>query len=190
MTQAGGFDPSPLTQAALSLGARRAAIVRVSDIAFDRRFRALCESNACGNYGRSWMCPPDVGEIDALIAAAQTYAHALVYQSVGTLADSFDFEGMMAAAARHNALAQRLSEVFPAYRFPRARHRGAGGCRLCPACAKRTGEPCRHPARALASLEAYGVDVSALARLAGMPYINGKDTVTSFGAYLYCPPEN
>ena len=57
----------------------------------------LCESNACGNYGRSYMCPPDVGEVETLMGRLKDYRLALVYQTVGTLEDSYDFEGMMEA---------------------------------------------------------------------------------------------
>ncbi len=135
------------------------------------------------------MCPPDVGDINALIASAHQYTYAIVYQTVSALLDSFDFDGMMAAAAAHNSLAQRISDGYGALGFSRCLHLGAGGCRLCPVCAKREAAPCRHPERALASLEAYGVDVSALSKLAGMPYINGSNTVTYFGAYLFCPPQ-
>ena len=63
-------------------------------------------------------------------------------------------------------------------------HLGAGGCRVCPVCGRRTGEPCRFPEKAIGSLEAYGVNVSLLAEAAGMRYINGQDTVTYFGAIL------
>ena len=59
---------------------------------------------------------------------------------------------------------------------------GAGGCRICKRCAKLDNEPCRFPEEAMSSLEAYGANVSALARSAGMKYINGVDTVTYFGA--------
>ncbi len=38
---------------------------------------------------------------------------------------------------------------------------------------------------AVASLATYGVNVSKLAPAAGMKYINGKDTVTYFGAVLF-----
>ena len=58
---------------------------------------------------------------------------------------------------------------------------GAGGCRLCESCAAKTGEPCRHPDKTVASLESYCIQVSELAVLAGMKYINGQNTVTYFG---------
>ena len=46
----------------------------------------------------------DAGDIDALMNEAQSYQKALVYQTVGKLEDSYDFEGMMEAARLHNEL--------------------------------------------------------------------------------------
>ena len=51
---------------------------------------------------------------------------------------------------------------------------------------KRTNEPCRHPELAMPSLETYGINVSELAASSGMKYINGQNTVTYFGALLFC----
>lgn len=53
-----------LRQKVLLAGAHRAEIVETKDISMDASFRTLCESNACGNYGKCYMCPPDVGEIN------------------------------------------------------------------------------------------------------------------------------
>lgn len=174
-----------MTTLALSLGAFRAAVIPVSVIETDASFRDLCASNVCGNYGRNWMCPPDAGEIHELMAELRTYPYALVYQTVATLEDSYDFEGMMAAGVAHNRLMAALREELAAEGLPRTLHLGAGGCRMCEICAKRTGEPCRHPDLAVASLETYGVNVSRLAPAAGMKYINGQNTVTYFGAVLF-----
>lgn len=174
-----------LTDILVEWGAYRAAVVPVEQIHFEPEFRKMCESNACGMYGKSWMCPPCVGPVENLIAQAKTFSRALVYQTVNPLEDSYDFEGMMEAGQQMNQLTQRVrSELQNAF-GSRALHFGAGGCRLCPACAKRSEQPCRFPDKALVSLEAYGVNVSKLAELAGMKYINGQDTVTYFGAVLF-----
>ena len=164
--------------------AKAHAIVNTGEIRFDPAFHALCEQNACGFYGACWMCPPDVGGVLEWMAKAQTFERALVFQSVHTIADSFDIEGMQHAARRHNHLIGRLS---------RAAKRagadclflGAGACGGCKTCAKKQGDPCRHPDRAVVPLEAAGVDVVQLAKLAGLPYLNGKNTVTYFGAMLF-----
>ena len=174
-----------LISEALALGAYRASIIDVKDISLDRAFREMCERNACGVYGKCYMCPPDVGDIDTLMAEVGKYDRALVYQTVSRLEDSFDFEGMVAAKKRTYPLAQKLRAVFRDMGITDALHLGCGGCGVCETCAKRTGEVCRYPELAMPSLEAYGINVSLLANAAGMKYINGKDTVTYFGAVLF-----
>ena len=174
-----------LSALALSLGAYKAAVIPVDAVETDAAFRDMCAANACGNYGRNWMCPPDAGDIHDLMAALRTYSFVLVYQTVSALEDSYDFEGMMEAGVAHNKLMITLRDRMSAENLPRVLHLGAGGCRMCEVCAKRTGEPCRHPDLAVASLETYGINVSKLAVSAGMKYINGRDTVTYFGAALF-----
>ena len=169
-------------QQAILLGAYRAEIVKVADISLDASFRTLCESNACGNYGKNYTCPPDAGDIHDLMEEIKSYKSALVYQTVGTLEDSYDFEGMMEAGLLHNQLAQKLWDFTDELGLNEVLHLGAGGCRLCEVCGKRQGIPCRHPKRAMKSLETYGINVSLLAPLSKMKYINGQNTVTYFGA--------
>lgn len=169
---------------ALQCGAYRAEIIRVSQISADPSFAKLCQSNACGNYGRNYTCPPDAGSIEELMESLKEYNRVLVYQTVSELLDSYDFEGMMEAGNRHNKIAQKLWDFTDAKGEMQTLHLGAGGCRLCSVCAKITREPCRHPERAMKSLEAYGVNVTLLAEQAGMQYINGQNTVTYFGAVL------
>lgn len=178
------MDHEELLQQILALGADKVGAVPVAEIDFEPSFRSLCESNACGMYGCSWMCPPHVGKVEDLIAQAKGYQTALVYQIVDTLEDSYDFEGMMAAGERMNRLTAAVRRKFEELGLKNCLFLGAGGCRICPKCAKQDDEPCRYPDLAMSSLEAYGVNVSVLAPQAGMKYINGVNTVTYFGAVL------
>ncbi len=179
------MDNIQITNAVIELGAYKAAVIDVKDIVFEPEFRKMCESNACGMYGRTWMCPPFIGEIDVLIEKAKRYSHALVYQTVGQLEDSYDFEGMMEAGKKMNDLTQKIRDVMAGSVGENPLHLGAGGCRMCEVCAKQQDKPCRFPDKAMSSLEAYGVSVSQLAEVCGMKYINGQDTVTYFGAVLF-----
>ena len=169
---------------ALSLGATNANVISASDIVTDRCFRDMCASNYCGMYGKCWMCPPDVGEIDVLMAEVKKYSYALVYQYVGTLEDSFDIEGMAEAKKVSYKIAHSLRNMMNAENT-KCLHLGAGGCGACKKCSKVEKKPCRHPDLAMPSLEAYGINVSKLAESAQMKYINGPDTVTYFGAVLF-----
>ncbi len=169
----------------LALGAYKANVISADLIETDRAFRAMCESNACGVYGKCYMCPPDVGDIETLMAEIGTYKYALVYQTVSELEDSYDFEGMVEAKKSFYPISQKLRGIFRDLKIEKVLHLGAGGCGVCKVCAKRTNEPCRYPDKAMPSLEAYGVNVSRLAASAGMKYINGQNTVTYFGAVLF-----
>ena len=176
---------STLVDIALEAGADNAAVIPAERIVTDELFRKLCEDNVCGNYGKCWMCPPDAGEIHELMARVKSFRYALVYQSIGQLEDSYDFEGMAEAGARHGRLVMQVRDATAAMGFPRLMNLGAGGCPVCAVCAKKTGEPCRFPDKALSSLETCGINVSELAKAAGMKYINGQNTVTYFGAALF-----
>lgn len=166
----------------LESGAFKVGVVPVAKINCEPGFRKLCESNACGMFGKSWMCPPYVGDVNELIASLKGYHCAVVFQTVDELEDSYDFEGMMDAGKRMNGLLANIRQELKARGESTYLLLGAGGCRICERCAKLEDKPCRFPQDAIASLESYGINVSALAPQAGMKYINGADTVTYFGA--------
>lgn len=113
---------------AFEAGTCKANIIDAKEIVVDRTFRDMCVSNACGVYGKCYMCPPDVGDIDILINEIKKYDYALVYQTVTELEDSFDFEGMAEAKKSTYPIAQNLRQVFKDKHISTVLHLGAGGC--------------------------------------------------------------
>lgn len=176
-----------LVNRVLTAGAHRGYVLPISEVPFDKNLRAFCEANRCGCYGRNHMCPPSVGSAEETIARAQSYDFALVFQTIAPLEDSLDIEGMDDAAQKHQLLANAL---FVALRkeLPESLPLSAGACKLCPICAKTVDQPCRHPERAISSLEAFCVNVAQLAEKCHMKYINGQNTITYFSALLFHTP--
>lgn len=170
---------------AKSIGFTNAEWVDASQIVCDRRFREQCAANACGGYGKCWMCPPDIGDIDELISQVKSYKRGLLYQSIFTLEDSFDFEGMQEGGREQSRRSRLLDDALRSEGYEGYLHLSKGGCGVCSPCAKVKGEPCRFPDRALSSLEAYGINVSATVKSTSMKYINGVNTVTYFGIVLF-----
>lgn len=173
-----------LIQLALEAGADKAEIISTAQIVTSEEFREACRKNLCGQWGRCWMCPPDVGEIEPLMAQIRTYQHGLWYQSIGQLEDSFDIEGMSEAKHRHVLLSQRLEERIRPL-LNRHLHLGCGGCGLCERCARLDDQPCRFPDKAMPSLESYGVNVYQTTISTSLKYINGQNTVTYFSLVLF-----
>ena len=69
-----------LKKTALEAGASAVGVTPVSEITFDTAFRDMCAANSCGKYGKCYMCPPDVGDINDLINEAKSYKDAFVFQ--------------------------------------------------------------------------------------------------------------
>jgi len=170
---------------ALECGAAKAVLLERAQLVASPMFREICKSNGCGKYGRCWVCPPQIGEIDTLIASLDAYDHVLWYQSIAKIEDSFDIEGMFAAGRAHAQLSQRISSALKDQGYSGFLHLGCGGCHLCARCAKENALPCRHPDKALPSLEGFGVDVYNTTKDTPLQYINGQNTVTYFGAVLF-----
>lgn len=166
-------------------GIYSAAALSQEQIVYNTVFREICEKNSCGGYGACYMCPPDVGPIDELIAKAKQYPFAVMYQNVYEIEDSFDIEGMFEAKKAHHQTARKIHEAVKELLRDEFLHLEAGGCGVCERCAKRDGLPCRFPEKALPSLEAYGMDVYNTSSHAGLKYVNGQNTITYFGMLLF-----
>ena len=176
-------EDKEMLDACLKNGAFKAYIVDVKNIPFDESLRSYCEANQCDCYGKNYGCPPFVGETKHVIAEAKSYNRALVYQTVGSLTDSYDFEGMKNAMLKHSEIANKIGEEI-ALDIGKHLDLRAGPCVACDECAALTNEPCRYPDKKRVSLEAYCINVTDLAKLCNMKYINGTNTVTYFGAFL------
>jgi predicted metal-binding protein len=175
-----------LVEKAKESGAARAAILDTSDIQFSEEFRKACERNTCGKYGANWMCPPGVGPFEELKAKALSFSRGLVFQTIHQLEDSFDFEGAVEAAKKHEEVFRNiLASIRSDGNFQEILGLNVGDCKVCDKCTYLDGEECRYPDKAVASVESYGIDVNALVSGCGIPYINGPNTVSYVGLFLF-----
>jgi predicted metal-binding protein len=173
-----------LVKTCIEAGAFKAFLLTTDNIPFDVNLRSYCEQNICGNYGKNYACPPNVGKGEELIEKARSYKKALVFQTVTQIEDSFDFEGMKEAARKHSKVADTINKEIEK-QFGNYLQLTAGECTVCDTCALTEDKPCRFPDKAISSLEAYCMNVSTLAERCQMKYINGQNTVTYFGAFLF-----
>jgi len=171
---------------ALQLKATHAAIVEVADIKFDEAFRTFCEKNTCGSYNKNWMCPPVVGPIGDLKERVLNFKQGLLVQTVYELEDSFDWEGMISATESHTKIFRTICKTIEdTYKLPEILPLNVGPCTFCTECTFLKDEPCRFPEKAMFSVEACGIDVMELEKSCGIPYYNGKNTVSNVGLLLF-----
>ncbi len=170
-----------IIRTALKLGASAASEIAPAKIVFYPELLDMCEMNSCGKYASCWCCPPACGEAKRLFAQISAHENGVVFQRVGTLEDSFDYEGMNEAGKEFSRLASALKQKLAP---TGALVLGAGGCHLCESCTY-PAAPCRFPDKNTAAVEACGINVSELCALAGLNYINGQNTVTYSGLIAF-----
>lgn len=179
-------DFNDLVQEALALQADHAAIAEVANIKFVEEYRKACEQNVCRKYNTSWVCPPAVGPFEELKARACQYKQGLLFQTVHQIARTFDYKGMLDAGKIHEEIFKKIVYSFKdKHNMKNILALKAGTCTVCPKCAYLDNEKCRFPEDAYASVEAYGIDVLHLEKTCGIPYYNGKNTVSYVGLILF-----
>jgi len=169
---------SKLTACALEAGADGVRPVAAGLARVDPRVRLKCRVPRCVHYGRNLMCPPHAPSLEESGRALALYRHALLIHLDVVLPQTgreADLEAAGQAALRLHDVVHRTEAEALRLGSPLAAGFIGGHCRLCPECvAADAGEgewrslKCRHPFRARPSLEAVGVDVTALCAAAGV----------------------
>lgn len=157
------------------------ALIKTEEIPFRDYVVEACARNACGQYGKTWQCPPGVGSLEEVKAKCLAYNNALVFSTCHALEDSFDIEGMREGRFAHE---RTTDEVVRLFGDTKIRALSAEGCGLCQVCTY-PNAPCRFPDRARSSVEANAISVVELAAHCGINYKNGQNTVTYFSVILY-----
>ena len=156
-----------------------------SAVAFSPELLASCQTNVCGNYNKSWTCPPACPSMEEQKKKILSSDKVFVFTTKHDLDDSFDYEGMVQGQKLHHRLIaefrDRLHDAYPFY--------GAG---CCPHCRDKDGknncaipDPCLFPEKRIGSIEAAGINVTELSKAAKIAYNNGPNTVTYFSMILF-----
>jgi predicted metal-binding protein len=184
------INAETLIREALESKAAHAAILDTAVIQFHEDFRKACEKNLCRKYDTNWMGPPAIGPISELKQRVLRYKQGLLFQTVHQLTSSLDWNGIMEAAKNHYAVFMDLRQKLEKkHKIRDLLPLNAGCCSVCERCAYLDKEPCRSPDQSFSSVEAYGMNVIALQKAAGVPYYYGKNTVCFVGLILLADPQ-
>jgi len=153
--------------------------ISLKDIVLNPTLRDLCKSNQCGQYGTNWMCPPGVGTSEELTSELQSCSDGILMQMIFQMDKSNDIKGWMKAFKIYD---QKLENVINniTEHIPKSELLclGAGPCRVCEECTMKKNEQCKYPDKAIASVEAYGIEVNPTVKNVGLTYNTGPNTVS------------
>jgi len=163
-------------------GFTHSAPLEIQTLEFMQEIRDMCNAKQCDRYGTSWSCPPACPSLEEMRQRVLSYSEGVLVQTVGDLEDSYDWEGIMEAGARHKDYFGRMWEALK-NDHPSVYAMGAGACKLCEKCTY-PDAPCRFPDKMSASMEACGLFVSKVCTDNGLAYNYGQDKIAFTSCFL------
>jgi predicted metal-binding protein len=132
------------------------------------------------------MCPPGIGNLKECEQRVRRFSKGVLFQKIYELENSFDIEGMEKSHADFFKLIQAIQDSVPrTHQIEDYMILGAGACPICEKCSYLQGDACLFPDKAVASVEAHGIDVKRLLEDNGLSYVNGANTVSYVGLLLF-----
>ncbi len=152
------------------------------ELTFSDRVRVICEQE-CGQYGKSWACPPGVGTVEECRRRCLGYPNALLITSMTEVNDISDMAETLATRSGHEELTRQINTL--------VREQGVEtyvlsteSCAICEHCAY-PDAPCRFPDRMFPCVESHGILITDTAERYGIDFQAGNNIVTWFSLILY-----
>lgn len=150
---------------------------------FSQRIRYICRTE-CPMYGKTWACPPAVGEVETCQAKCRTYQNCLLIGTITEVSDIANIEEALATRMPHEAITNTVRGFFRAQGIePYVLSTEA--CAACERCAYLDGKPCRYPDRMHPCIESHGINVIPTLEDCGLEFQYGENVVTWYSLLFY-----
>ena len=153
------------------------------ELEFSSRIRFICQAE-CPMYGKSWACPPAVGEVDACKKRCDAYAQCLLIGTIVEISDISNIEEALATRGDHEAITNQVRDMFRAQGID-PYILSTEACAECERCAWLDGDPCRHPDRMHPCVESHGINLIPTLEENGIEFQFGANVVTWVSLLFY-----
>ena len=146
------------------------------ELEFSDRIRWICQRE-CPMYGKSWACPPAVGEVEACRERCKGYRSCLMIATATEVKEISDIDETLATRPGHEAVTNQVGEILRENGL-RPYILSTEACAECDRCAWLDGQPCRKPERMHPCVESHGINVVPVMEQAGLEFQYGQNVVT------------
>ena len=146
------------------------------ELEFTQRVRIICQME-CPMFGKSWACPPAVGEIQACQQQCLQYSNCLALVTMTEVSDIANIQETLATRPEHEMITNQVAALFREQNVE-PYILSTEACAECQRCAWLDGQPCRFPERMHPCVESHGINVIPLFEQLGIPFICGENLVT------------
>lgn len=139
----------------------------IDDIDPKQSIRLKCLVPVCEYYDTCKTCPPNIPGVAEFKEALQDYSACFLVVLREKIRAIETYEKDFTAELKLADMVSDLELAAFEHGFYQALGLTVGGCKLCTTCVPK-GDPCRHPYKARPSPEGFGIDITELAKKAGV----------------------
>ena len=150
---------------------------------FSDRIRYICKAE-CPMYGKTWACPPAVGQVSECKKRCESYTSCLLVGTITQVVGEPSMEQSLSTRPEHEKLTNQIRDFF--------REQGVEpyvlsteACAACERCAYLDGLPCRLPDRMNPCLESHGINIIPTLEENGLDFIFGLDVITWYSLLFF-----
>ena len=159
------------------------AYIDPKSIEFSPRIRHICQTE-CPMYGKTWACPPGVGEVDACKEKCLGYNNCLLIGTITEVEDSANIEESLATRPEHETVTNQVQELMKEQGvIPHILSTEA--CAICDRCAYLDGLPCRLPEKMHPCIESHGINIIPTLEANGLDFYYGTNIITWYSLLFF-----
>ena len=153
-----------------------------SELTFTDRVRYVCRTE-CPMYGKTWACPPAVGEVEECRKKCMRFEQALLISTITEVSDIANIEETLSTRAPHEEITRQVHALVK----EQAQETMVLSTEACAHCEKCTypDAPCRFPDKMYPCVESHGILVTDLAEKYGIAFLAEGNLVTWFSIIFF-----
>ena len=153
------------------------------ELDFSERIRYICE-NECPMYGKSWACPPGVGEVSQCEEKCKSYNSALLIGTITEVSDVANINECLETRGPHEQVTNQVRDMMRALGVE-PYVLSSEACAACERCAILDGKPCRYPERMHPCVESHGIVLTTTLDALGLEFQYGGNMITWYSLLLF-----
>ena len=150
---------------------------------FSSRIRYICQAE-CPMYGKTWACPPGVGEVEHCKAKCLGYENCLLIGTIVETSDSANIDETLATRPAHEKVTNQVRDLMKEQGV-QPYILSTEACAICDRCAYLDGLPCRMPGRMHPCIESHGINIIPTLEENGLEFYYGSNIVTWYSLLFF-----
>ena len=154
-----------------------------ADLEFSPRIRYICQAE-CPMYGKTWACPPAVGEVAACKEKCLSYKACLLIGTITECEDISNIQETLDTRPEHESITNQIRELMLAQGID-PYILSTEACAVCERCAYLDGLPCRLPEKMHPCIESHGINIIPTLEQLGLDFQYGGNIITWYSLLFF-----